>query len=472
MNSLLSLAAVLFILSMIIERIVNFFKLPYSGSSIFGIKIGNLKNRKPDAGEEDTRTKKIMGISIFFGTLVAISIRADLIAIMSHIEKPADGMGWDSLTGNWYLTLVPGCFLTGCFLSAGSKFWHDLFGLIRQMKEYKRTLTDAQKISNSQAVANGLNQQPSPSKTNYLHFQPAGIDMAHLAIQNNHGNLLMQYPNINKLMPAYHVTDEDRQPCVDICLSDDCHTHMPLFLNYQNPDGTAGSIKTRIIRDFQHVQPQAGRGEMIINTNSPAAFGTIACILKGKITNELYALTCNHVLTAGRFASPGNLGEEADELLVNSNVLIGKWVAGKMDNRVDVALVSLDDPGSAEPNDLSSSAVYHLEEKDQGVVRVELIGAVSGFQRAFVIHINQLMHVDYEDKTVELAGLFTLSAGTNPHNFSPVTQKGDSGALICHSVTRQPIGIVLGGNRQFTFGIPMSSVLGAFPELALTILNN
>jgi hypothetical protein len=248
---------------------------------------------------------------------------------------------------------------------------------------------------------------------------------------------------------------------------------IPLFLNYTNPDGTTASIKTRVIKDFQNVQPQVGGGGMMVNEKTRASFGTIGCVLMGKNHSDLYVVTCNHVLTAGRFLNPGNLGDEADDILLGSSTQIGKWVAGIMNNQVDAAIVRIDDPSSALPNKLSSGEIYLLTETDQGVTQVELNGTVSSHKSAYIIHINQPFLVDYEGgNTVEVDGLFTLSAGTDLSSFSPVTKKGDSGALIYNSDTIQPVGIVLGANDQFTFGIPMNNVLNAFPDFTLTVLTN
>ncbi len=472
MDSLIALATTLFILSMINERIVNFIKLQYSGRRFFGIPMGNLKDDMTNDDAEDLRTKKIIAINIVFGTLVAICMRADLITIMNHMDRPSDGIGWDVKPANWYLTLLPGCFLTGCFLSLGSKFWHDLLDVLMQVKDYKKALVDSQVQSNNISAATYLTQKTAPPTSANLHYQPSGLTTAQLAIQNNHADLLFHYNNINKLMPAFQYEGNTRTPCIDICLTDNDTKRIPLFLNYENPDGTTASLKTRIIQNFQHVKPQVGRGQFIVNDNTPLDFGTIGCVLVGKNPTDLYVLTCNHVLTAGKFINPGSLGDQTDEILDGNSIPIGKWVAGKMNNQVDAAIVSISDPSTVASNGLDSVVIYPLKENDQGVTQVELIGAVSSQQRAFIIHLNQPMQVDYDNSTVEIDGLFTLSAGNDPNNFSPVTKKGDSGSMIFSSVTKQPVGIVLGANLQFTFGIPMSIVLAAFPNLSLSVFNN
>jgi hypothetical protein len=100
---------------------------------------------------------------------------------------------------------------------------------------------------------------------------------------------------------------------------------------------------------------------------------------------------------------------------------------------------------------------------------VSLQGAVSHQKTAFIIHKGQSMPVNYSPAPVTLNGLITLSASNIASNFSPVTQDGDSGALVFHAVKKQPIGMVLGANGQFTFVMPIDAVISAFSTLGLTI---
>jgi hypothetical protein len=78
------------------------------------------------------------------------------------------------------------------------------------------------------------------------------------------------------------------------------------------------------------------------------------------------------------------------------------------------------------------------------------------------------MSVDYKNETVEIEGLITLSS--DPNFFSPISKEGDSGALVYTAIQRQPIGIVLGANSQFTYVIPIGAVFSAFPNLNLFII--
>jgi hypothetical protein len=302
-----------------------------------------------------------------------------------------------------------------------------------------------------------------------MNDQPTGLATARIAISHNYNRLSNQFPNIRGMMEAFHKGARAMIPCVDICLHDDNSRPIPSFLSYRKPDGRMGRVKVRVLPTFRNVQPQAGRGEMVFNSNISGMPGTLGCTLTGTDAGIFYALTCNHVLTGKTFIDPGNIGEETQENLAGTIVDLGPWVAGKMDTSVDAAIIRISN-GAAGSNGLLSADPCVLQDSDCGVTQVEMTGAFSRTQTGFVIHINQSMDVDYLNQQVTIGGLITLSADTNPGNFSPITVEGDSGALVYHASLRQPIGIVLGANDQFTFAMPIQTVLGAFPELSLTIL--
>ena len=211
------------------------------------------------------------------------------------------------------------------------------------------------------------------------------------------------------------------------------------------------------------------KGDIIANENTENYLGTACCILSSA-SNPLqsYLLTCNHVMTGNNFETPGALGGNAIKLISGDAIFIGTWQRGLMDDTMDAAIISLDPLELNDPNNISQP-VYTVTESDRSVTLVEMAGAISGLRQAFIIDIGQLIDVDYDNGTIQMSGLITLSADTNPANFTPVTVKGDSGALVYHAGTLQPIAMVIGANQQFTFALPITDVLNSFPELNLSI---
>jgi hypothetical protein len=462
MDSILPLITALFILSMISERIVNFIKLQFSNKKFLGIQLKNLKDASLISDVEDARTKRILVLNIIIGTFVAVGMRADLIAMMKNLQNPSQGIGWSkNLTMADWLTLPVGCLLTGCFLSLGSKFWHDLLDLVMQVKDLKRTLVQQNMTTDSgQAAGAGT------SKTNY---KAQGLATAHLAIQDNSQTLTGHFSNISKLLPCFDEENGTRIPCVDICLDDQNTAQIPGFLPFTNGDGSVGSVKVRLIKDFKPVRPQAGTGDVVFNQNTPAVPGTLGCLVTGKDPNVVFALTCNHVLTGRQFQNPGSLGDETQENLGAGPIDLGAWTAGVMDKTVDAALITLTDPTNGQPNGLASGSELTLQESDAGTP-VTINSSVSPQKTGFVIHVNKPFTVNYDNQSVDMQGLISISSTTNAGAFSRITMDGDSGSLVFHTEKQQPIGIVLGANDQFTYVIPMAAIKAAFKDFQLTIL--
>lgn len=127
-DALVALLTILFPLSFISERITNLIKL-FVPDGFLGL--GNVRIKEDDPVLEKKRERRIFGISLISGEIVAFSLRADLFTIISSGK-----FGWGS--GNTSSYWILGCIFTGFFLSWGSKFWHDLLEIVMEMKNIKR----------------------------------------------------------------------------------------------------------------------------------------------------------------------------------------------------------------------------------------------------------------------------------------------------------------------------------------------
>lgn len=128
---LISLVVILLPLSFISERLSNLIKLFLPAGGWLGI--GNVKYRETNPVLEKRRERRIFVISLISGEVVAFALRADLFTILNSGK-----FGWttDYPDAGW--SWILGCFFTGFFLSWGSKFWHDLLGILLEMKKIRR----------------------------------------------------------------------------------------------------------------------------------------------------------------------------------------------------------------------------------------------------------------------------------------------------------------------------------------------
>lgn len=118
---LIAIVVILFILSLIAERVTNLVKL---------LPFWNLAIKRSTPKGEKEREWYILLLSLGSGFLVASLTVADFfelidgkgIKIISEIE-------WEN---------IPGIILTGFFISLGSKFWHSMLDLVMDFSKLKR----------------------------------------------------------------------------------------------------------------------------------------------------------------------------------------------------------------------------------------------------------------------------------------------------------------------------------------------
>lgn len=157
MNDIIQLTAILFILSMICERMANFLKMKLSDTktSLKALGFGNMKVRETDEALEKNREYRILKLNSICGILTALALKADLIGISNHLADPQVAMGWDNLPDKisfqYIIQLLIGCSLTGLFISLGSKFWHDLLDTLLYFKNIKKSAFESQEIRNNLA---------------------------------------------------------------------------------------------------------------------------------------------------------------------------------------------------------------------------------------------------------------------------------------------------------------------------------
>lgn len=157
LEKLISTASVFLVLSLAVEKITEYIKL----------RKKELRVKPSGKDAEKEREKSILARGLLIGILVALFLKADSIQMLVSGE-PGEVIGWenvvlydevqiDELTpANYYyfkaltfndasfgeflfrwIQAVIGILITGVALSFGSKFWHDIVGILYEVKEAK-----------------------------------------------------------------------------------------------------------------------------------------------------------------------------------------------------------------------------------------------------------------------------------------------------------------------------------------------
>ncbi len=137
---LVNLFAILTALSLAAERITNIVKL----------RSKDLRNK---ARDEKDRERQITNRALLVSLAVALLVKADFFEILSRLDAPWETLGWARMQAGElvrssavsgvgrFIYAVTGCLLTGCAMGFGSRFWHDVLGvLLDTRKKIKRSV--------------------------------------------------------------------------------------------------------------------------------------------------------------------------------------------------------------------------------------------------------------------------------------------------------------------------------------------
>ncbi|MFN4315687.1 MAG: hypothetical protein ACK4E0_15410 [Chitinophagaceae bacterium] len=495
-SSTIQLLLLMFILTLIAERIANFFKFYWSDTrtgsgkanrfrKLFGF--GNMARKRNDEAEEKNREYRILKVSILFGCVTAIIFRADLFAILHNLDDPSSNLGWETMQqcslGAILITIV-GCCFTGVFLSFGSKFWHDLIDLILQIKNYKRMLTK----EGLKEMGNKFSELPNDEQDAILRA----------AIAENYDSWKAQYPNIVgaeiglKKVEGRQIPEKALIFLVRRKLADDQLSKSEIIPDRLMYGGRwlATDVVEKPIAVAQsqilhpgHIYAPARIGTNISRTNF-SNFGTIGLKVTRKIdaeTTQHYLITCFHVLFPDQIVKPPQQGKTDIQIKVSYASKSYPATTPGWDfansNRVRVALKSHAVEGHLSPQldvALARIAAKDLEnrtfEYDTGksitvksaiprneiteALEVYCYGSVSGRKRGR-IEVVSVSKTDVELTTTN--GSAYIQTFDNLIRTSKISDPGDSGAVVLDGNGRV-LGIILAGDDQYSYVLPFHSI--------------
>ncbi len=452
MDNTIQVVIVLFILSMISERMASFVKLQYSEQTFLKfIKFGNLRIKTTNKNEEKNRELRILKINFFCGIMLAILLNANLLLILQHFDNPSDALGWGNfvaeIKGKGFLQVfksvvlrIPGCILTGLFISLGSKFWHDLLDMLYETKELKGKLNDLK-----DSEINGVNELDSFYQQNELEI-----------IRKEAESQLMRYQGVSFI----EIPPDKKQVIVH---GKDPNLKLPPQLCYRY-----GKIKTLPIttsnnqEEITTMSLSLGFGDEIAN-ESPAGTnaGSLGCIVKKRQSGLEYILTCYHVVKNDGFDWELFNSGDGDKNVVhplNGPDIVGEISQAIRNNFIDVALILPNKNVSVSnlhsnigyiPND--PRVLTDDDVNNQTVVK--MVGLKSGYREGYIADVHRQAYIKYIDGYHTLYDLIVIKSFDN-RRFS---QGGDSGSIIIDGLG-YAIGLLVAGNNNISFAIPLNSV--------------
>ncbi|HRN49412.1 MAG TPA: trypsin-like peptidase domain-containing protein [Niabella sp.] len=231
---------------------------------------------------------------------------------------------------------------------------------------------------------------------------------------------------------------------------------LPKFFSLKFPDGKIRMIKTDVI-EAGAFKLQRGIGSKVKNPYD-GAVGSLGVFVKDD--NEIvYALTNFHVARWSKIDSDGLGSADREEndpkndleiTLSNGSKLYGTFITGKINRKVDVAFVEIDNgdldkinnelPHVSRGNVLGKSTI----QKNNAVT---VFGFRNSNRNATISDEKATLHTD--EKNIYFEEILQLHP--------KVTQKGDSGGLVLNEF-ENAVGLIVGADKMYSYAIQFSEI--------------
>lgn len=439
---LIAIVMQLFILSTISERITNFIKLNLQSVTQ---SLGNFKIREYVPEKEKTRERGVLNWAIVVGVLVAFGTKADLFYLIDQGGLKPD---WHGIS--WF-----GCFLTGFFISLGSKFWHDLLDLLLQVKNLKAKLNDTKDLEISKIE----------EFDSFMAVYES--DLIKKVLDERHSELF----GIPGVIGVGIGSDEQGLYC-EVTVSNDS-VILPQNYVYNYPPGQVKFLRIKKIQGHtisimaDKFKPRPGEE---IGIEATHLSGTLGCLVKYNQSETPVWLTCYHVVKSQNQIWEGyNAAVQVDmvEQPNDVNRIIGRVREAKRNIRLDIAVIEpfLDrteiTPDIVEIGKVTLAREVTLKD-EKNKTGVKKFGKNTGFTRGQIDTLSYAAAINYHDGRKPHT-LFNLIRIKPLDASKPFSRPGDSGSLVVDN-DNQAIGMIVAGSDDgmFSYAMPISSIFNEF----------
>jgi hypothetical protein len=466
LDSVILLVGVLFLMSIIAERVANFIKLHFSShkeGKWYGW--GNLRLRETSELAEKQREKRIMFINIACGFIVALCLNANLIEIFGGLSQSSLPIGWENPNFKFsierYFIHFVGWVLTGLFISLGSKFWHDLLDMLYEVKKHRSLLNKTVQADLSKGDFGSLDieqQHEVIRDAIHLNFekwksQYSGITGVSSKEKTIGGNATSTQSIVFQVSKKDNQGDSTQGGIVPEKIF-----HAGYFI----PTDVEESSESVLLASYcGSLEEGLMAGASISPNTSGAGSGTICLKVKKTVggVEKFFALTCCHVVVPDKTPEnyfkfePGTHKTVSPSVKCGGKHSIGSVYAGSLNHYVDAAIVELENPesikvGIKKIGDCRGERT--LTVKSEGVTQVRKMGMMTGLTSGKLISISSTQAFDYRAwHGHKLHDLLQLKLDV---------EGGDSGAVVV-DMHERVLGMIVGKDNSYSYAIPIQSIL-------------
>lgn len=484
MDKIIPLVTALFMLSMISERIAEFFKNYLSRKKIKGYEIiGDATTKYPeDSPAELRRHYRILKLNLVCGFVTALLCHASFFDFLQNMNDPGRMLKWPAtfhftcsfkvFFSNLFFLL--GCFFTGAFISLGSKFWHDLLDILLAVKNAKKSIDEAisqgldfNSLSGDEKfalVSAAIKENKESWKNSIKNYR--GVSIAEKLV----GKELL---STKQLSIRFNVSKKEELPegavnAVPVCV---------FYKGYKIPTdvletGEATAMGNTI--DPGKMPRPLGSSIGRAATNFSGTLG-ISAMLTIDGVKHYCGLSCYHVLFPEELKKKRFLIESsADSNIIQPRTInspsridhnpqfnIGLAAKGKFTDFVDIGFFTTDrDSITDKVMDVDQPAKLHdLKKTDEGTLQVKICGRTSGMVTGTVFAVSTDPYINYFKNdtaaafTHELKGLIQVKMKA---------AEGDSGSAVLTVQGNELVGILVACDTEYSYVIPVDYLKSNF----------
>ncbi len=373
-----------------------------------------------------------------------------IIGTRNYYPREKAGYFIRNIFSSWSRLL--GFILTALALSLGAPFWFDLLNKLvsirgagvkpEEKKEVQNSETNVAQIPlaainpNAPVFISSLTdaEQLLALFTEKLKNTPGVIGIGLESFNNNLNGLIV-----------VHVSN----PALKTTLANDYGLSQIL------PNGF--TLPVKYFSHLPNITQAAELGGEISNGTLYNGHGTLSCFLKKTGSAKTYLLSCWHVLKDN---DKWETAPVTKDIIDTKNKKIGTIVDGCLTDSIDFGIAECIDSSITNNTGIQFIPQFRKITAYDSLVNtnIMLYGKVCGLQKAQIFHhqINASLKYSHQDRF--MYDLFSISIIDRVNGtFTSPTKPGDSGAIIVDSNTQTLLGIIIGGNKEFSYGIKFSN---------------
>lgn len=302
-------------------------------------------------------------------------------------------------------------------------------------------------------------QEPSSIGVAGLAYSQA--DVAKFALEQNQQILMHKFPNIVSISDAVHDMNQKETHVIAIYLEDSDISGIPDILEVKMPDGTTNTIATELIKNV-------GTGEIHCSQfddyQTQRTSGSICCMAKTSNGKEVL-VTSGHIYSQLKLLNYGGWISKSDQKDVHlkAGKKIGEWIFQQITDIQDIGFIELGHQNTS--NDLvrfGDNGYYEVSDHSIKKEAVTLISKESGKRAGFILDHNTGWFVNYANENQLKSKIILVGSTTNRSKSKTLSKSGDSGGAVYQTESGKLVGIILGGNKKYTWVLPIKETLDYF----------